>query len=179
MISVRMTQVLWTIPFPFLQWILVFVGATLSGSVIVLALWKPLSSHQRGIAVALLAIVLALHFLLAAGLQLYFFRYTSHPAVHSDAERSVTTQLNNLTEKVTELKPLSLVLDEKLLTNLSTEAHPTSANLTVIDSQSTIKENYAITTTLSTKTDYYNTLPVQTNVTTANSSSSALANKIS
>ena len=58
------------------------VAAALSGSVVVLALWGPLSSGgPKGLAVAVLAAVLFCHLLLAAGLQLYFFRYDSSTAV--------------------------------------------------------------------------------------------------
>nr|CAG4648208.1 EOG090X0CJ3 [Moina brachiata]SVE93235.1 EOG090X0CJ3 [Moina brachiata] len=149
-------SVLWTIPLPFIQWSLVIVGAALSGSVIVLSLWKPLSTHQRGIAVALLAILVALHFLLAAGLQLYFFRYAKDAAIHSDVERSATTQLiepSNPADKVTELKPLSLVLEDKLSTNFYSEPDATSPNVTVTDNDVKGKTDSHVETTLSIKTD--------------------------
>lgn len=167
---------LWTIPFPFLQWILVFVGAALSGSVIVLALWKPLHSHQRGIALILVAIVLALHFLLAAGLELYFFRYAKVAAAHTDVERSATTQLNNLTDKVTELKPLSLVLEENLKTNFNLEAHSTSENLTVIDSSTREQEESTMMTKVISNSDV---IVVENINSTVTSSSSTDSNKVS
>nr|CAG4648856.1 EOG090X0CJ3 [Polyphemus pediculus] len=87
-------SVLWTIPFPWTQWTLVFVGAALSGSVLVLSLWGPLSVSPKGLAVAVLAAVLFCHFLLAAGLQLYFFRYSNEVIIH---QVTSTQPLDNLT----------------------------------------------------------------------------------
>jgi len=84
-------SVLWTIPFPFIQWTLVIVGATLSGSVLVLALWGPLGSIPKGLVLSLLAGVLFCHFLLAAGLQLYFFRYSEEVIIQPPV---LTTTLN-------------------------------------------------------------------------------------
>ena len=112
-------QILWTIPFPWIQWTFVIVGAALSGTVLVLSLWPPLSASQRGIAVALLGVILALHFLLAAGLQLYFFRY-SHNVTTSSGNQGVSPAQRLSIEplamdKVTELHGLdvkNLVLEE-------------------------------------------------------------------
>lgn len=108
------SKVLWTIPFPFLQWTLVFVGAALSGSVLVFSLWPPLSSSQKGLAVALLSAIVALHLLLAAGLQLYFFRYGSSSIAVSgsgvDPRQLLHVEPTSI-DKVTELHPLNLVLD--------------------------------------------------------------------
>ena len=87
------------------------VSAALSGSVLVIALWPPLSANQRGIAVIVLSAVLAMHFLLAAGLQLYFFRY-SNTAVTSAVSSAHPMAINSPSlDKVTELQPLNLVRD--------------------------------------------------------------------
>ena len=105
---------MWTIPLPFIQWTLVIVGAALSGSVLVLSLWPPLSASQRGIAVAILSAVVALHFLLAAGLQLYFFRYANSVAVVPEGSSSpghILTRDISPVDKVTELQPLNLIRD--------------------------------------------------------------------
>ena len=91
------------------------VGAALSGSVLVLSLWPPLSASQRGIAVAILSAVVALHFLLAAGLQLYFFRYANSVAVVPEGSSSspghILTRDISPVDKVTELQPLNLIRD--------------------------------------------------------------------
>lgn len=104
-------SVLWTIPFPFIQWTLVIVGATLSGSVLVLALWGPLNSIPKGLVLSLLAGVIFCHFLLAAGLQLYFFRYSQEVII----QPPVVTTLNP-TLKVehfeSTMKALSLVQED-------------------------------------------------------------------
>jgi len=89
-------SVLWTIPFPFIQWTLVFVGATLSGSVLVLALWGPLSSIPKVLVLSLLAAVLFCHFLLAAGLQLYFFRYAQEVIIQPAVAPVAATTLESI-----------------------------------------------------------------------------------
>jgi len=67
---------LWTIPVAWLQWALVTAAAALSGAVLVLALWSPLSRGRgKSVAGLVLSLVLVAHLALAAGLQLYFFRY--------------------------------------------------------------------------------------------------------
>lgn len=116
-------QILWAIPLVWVQWTLLIVGAALSGSVLVLALWPPLSSFQRGVAVVMLGIIVALHFLLAAGLQLYFFRYstdimavpvpsgTGNGAASPAHPQAVEAAGHPLGRGVTELQPLNLVLD--------------------------------------------------------------------
>nr|CAG4650447.1 EOG090X0CJ3 [Sida crystallina] len=92
-------SVLWTIPLVWLQWALVIAAAALSGSVLVLALWAPLSSSRKGLAVAVLSAVLVCHVLLAAGLQLYFFRYESPSAVGP----TNSTQLGNASQPLAAL----------------------------------------------------------------------------
>ena len=109
-------QILWTIPYPWIQWTFVIIGATLSGSVLVLSLWPPLSASQRGIAVAVIGVIIALHFLLAAGLQLYFFNY-SHNITAGIGNQGVSPAHKVSIEphpmdKVTELHGMNLVLEE-------------------------------------------------------------------
>nr|SVE74417.1 EOG090X0CJ3 [Daphnia barbata] len=107
-------SVLLTIPFPALQWTLVIIGAALSGSVLVLSLWPPLSASQRGVAVIIVSAIVGFHFLLAAGLQLYFFRYTNEVIAISDNSdgtshgRLKAADFSPL-DKVTELQSLSLM----------------------------------------------------------------------
>ncbi|KAJ4452183.1 protein YIPF1 [Periplaneta americana] len=63
-------SVLWVIQIEWLQWLLVAVGATLSGSVLLMTAWPAVQGDQRCI---ILAVLLGLHLLLAAGFMLYFF----------------------------------------------------------------------------------------------------------
>lgn len=90
-----------------------FLGAALSGSVLVFSLWPPLSASQRGMAVALLSGVLAFHFLLAAGLQLYFFRYANAVVPVTDSSGGLShgnaLAADSSLDKVTELQSLNLV----------------------------------------------------------------------
>nr|CAG4641166.1 EOG090X0CJ3 [Eulimnadia texana] len=85
-------SVFWTIPLAWLQWFLVLVAAALSGSVLLLALWKPLSASKKSIAAILLILILLSHLLLAAGLQLYFFRYSGSKNVQNNALESKITE---------------------------------------------------------------------------------------
>lgn len=131
-------SILWTIPFPWIQWTFVIVGAALSGTVLVLSLWPPLSASQRGIAVALLGVILALHFLLAAGLQLYFFRY-SHNVTTSSGNQGVSPAQRLSIEplamdKVTELHGLDVK-------NLVLEEAPNMPGTNAIQSKSSIEKS--------------------------------------
>lgn len=61
---------LWTIPVYWFQWILVGLGFSLSGGVLIRSLFPLISGKQKTIYVA---IILGMHFLLATGFMLYFF----------------------------------------------------------------------------------------------------------
>nr|SVE87611.1 EOG090X0CJ3 [Daphnia similis] len=107
-------SVLLTIPFPILQWTLVILGAALSGSVLVLSLWPPLSATKRGMAVIILSVILAFHFLLAAGLQLYFFRYADEVMAvsgnnHGTSHGHLRAVDSFAIDRVTELQPLNFI----------------------------------------------------------------------
>ena len=115
------------------------VGAALSGSVLVFSVWPPLSSVQRGVAVIIVGVILALHFLLAAGLQLYFFRYskevvaagTGHGTFSPGHPVAVEQQLGG---GVTPLQSINLVLENeppaiiKALETPSSSAVPSGSN---------------------------------------------------
>lgn len=112
------------------------LGAALSGSVLVLSLWPPLSATKRGVAVIILSAILAFHFLLAAGLQLYFFRYTDHVVVVSGnndgTSRGHLRAVDSLAfDKVTELQPLSFIREiEKNSPSGSTNVETTDPKTT-------------------------------------------------
>jgi hypothetical protein len=63
-------SVLWVIQIEWLRWMLVAVGAALSGLVLLTTAWPAVQSAKRCI---ILGAVLGLHLLLAAGFMLYFF----------------------------------------------------------------------------------------------------------
>jgi hypothetical protein len=63
-------SIFWVIQIEWLQWLLVAVGAALSGSVLLMTTWPAVEVDKRCI---ILAAILGLHLLLAAGFMLYFF----------------------------------------------------------------------------------------------------------
>ena len=63
-------SVLWVIQIEWLRWLLLAVGVALSGIVLLMTAWPAVQSDKRFI---ILAAVLGLHLLLAAGFKLYFF----------------------------------------------------------------------------------------------------------
>nr|CAG4644266.1 EOG090X0CJ3 [Lepidurus arcticus] len=97
-------SMLWAIPVPVLQWILVFGAAALSGAVLVIALGHALRDSSQNVRFPMLAIVLACHLALAAGLQLYFFR--ASPTL--DLSRSTV----NVTKR-SDMPLMDLKLDER------------------------------------------------------------------
>jgi hypothetical protein len=66
----------WMIPVEFIRWILVIVGAVISGSVVCLPIWAGLKEvmSNKKIAYAILAIAVAANVALAVGFKLYFFK---------------------------------------------------------------------------------------------------------
>lgn len=79
-------SLLWTVQISMLQYLLVIVGAISSGFALVLVLRPCLTTSKHGFALTLA--VVALHFLLAAGLMLYFF----HDSNSEPNPTSVTIQ---------------------------------------------------------------------------------------
>lgn len=83
-------SILWVIQIEWLQWLLVGVGAALSGSVLLMTAWPAVQGDKRCI---ILAAILGLHLLLAAGFMLYFFHVpplTDIPAVSVSSQISST-----------------------------------------------------------------------------------------
>ncbi|XP_046405706.1 protein YIPF1 [Ischnura elegans] len=66
-------SVLWVIQVGWLQWLLVVIGAVLSGSVLLMTIWPAVENNHRRVSCAIVITMLALHILLAAGFMLYFF----------------------------------------------------------------------------------------------------------
>ncbi|KAK7167873.1 hypothetical protein R3I94_002057 [Phoxinus phoxinus] len=68
------TSILWTIPFNWLQWLLIVIAMVISGSVLVLTFWPAVRDDTKLTAFATMAVIVSLHALLAVGFKLYFFQ---------------------------------------------------------------------------------------------------------
>lgn len=66
-------SLLWLIQNNFLQWLLVLVGAGMSGAVLVLTLWPIFKENANRTSLILIGVIIGLHLLLACGFMLYFF----------------------------------------------------------------------------------------------------------
>ncbi|XP_015679782.1 protein YIPF2 isoform X2 [Protobothrops mucrosquamatus] len=86
------TAVLWLIPIPWLQWLLIILAIGLSGSVLVLTFWPVIHSDSKPAACAIMAIIVSLHILLAIGCKLYFFQ---KPSITSSTPVAYTTATQN------------------------------------------------------------------------------------
>jgi len=75
-------SVLWLIcvKVGWLQWVLVLVGASLSGFVLFTTVWPMVREAASKSAAVIMVVVLGLHFLLACGFMLYFFHASSSQA---------------------------------------------------------------------------------------------------
>jgi len=97
-------SLLWLVQVSWWQWLCVLAGAGLSGYVLFLPIWPAVRDQAAKSAVIVMAIVLALHLLLACGFMLYFFHV---PAVAAGGG-------TNTTQAVVTVAP---AVDEKLLEN--------------------------------------------------------------
>jgi hypothetical protein len=81
-------SIFWVIQIEWLQWLLVALGAALSGSVLLMTAWPAVVVGKRCI---ILAAILGLHLLLAAGFMLYFFHVPpmtdipAHPLLNNNS----------------------------------------------------------------------------------------------
>lgn len=92
------TSVLWTIPFNWLQWLLIVVAMVISGSVLVITFWPAVRDDTKLTAFATVAVIVGLHALLAVGCKLYFFHTAEdtrspHPGQHITPASNHTTAL--------------------------------------------------------------------------------------
>ncbi|XP_062975137.1 protein YIPF2 [Elgaria multicarinata webbii] len=100
------TAILWLIPIPWLQWLLIVFAVGLSGSVLVLTFWPVIRSDTKPAACAIMAVIISLHVLLAIGCKLYFFQKPSaiSPAVHPTSaapqSRSTLSHLANSSNQI-------------------------------------------------------------------------------
>uniref|UniRef100_A0A8C8RVA2 Protein YIPF n=1 Tax=Pelusios castaneus TaxID=367368 RepID=A0A8C8RVA2_9SAUR len=97
------TSILWLIPAPWLQWLLLALAVALSGSMLVLAFWPLLRTGSKIATLAALAAVVSLHALLALGCKLYFFQIPAgtapppplHPITMAQKNQLLPTHLGN------------------------------------------------------------------------------------
>ena len=66
-VSVFCFKVLWSIPFGWLQWLLILVAMVISGSVLVITFWPVVRDDTKATAFATMATIVVLHALLAIG----------------------------------------------------------------------------------------------------------------
>ncbi|GAB6028876.1 Yip1 member 1 [Chamberlinius hualienensis] len=98
-------SVLWTIPIEAMRWSLVFAGSTLSGSVLLSAIWPAFHNETKKLSIIVMSLLFVLHLLLAVGFVMYFFRssHDTHDASRSNATTAVhaVTQILNVTSTTT------------------------------------------------------------------------------
>ncbi|GIY50123.1 protein YIPF1 [Caerostris extrusa] len=126
-------SVLWVIQVAWFQWILVIIGAVLSGAVLLQTFWPTFRDENKKIAVVVLCLMLLFHTLLAVGFVTYFFRpsgnevtvVTSMTSTPTSTTKDVDTHhpikdkpIPTLDNK---LKKMSLVLDEQSTAKVKTE----------------------------------------------------------
>ncbi|KAL8572527.1 hypothetical protein ACOMHN_019566 [Nucella lapillus] len=70
-------SLLWVIPVSWLQWLLVVLGAVLSGSALLLAVWPAVRGDKKQVAMGAMVMIFLLHGALAMGFMLYFFHVPS------------------------------------------------------------------------------------------------------
>ncbi|XP_076463055.1 protein YIPF1-like [Babylonia areolata] len=73
-------SLLWVIPVAWLQWLLVVLGAVLSGSALLLAVWPAFKEDKKQVAIGAMVLIFLLHGALAMGFMLYFFHVPSTAA---------------------------------------------------------------------------------------------------
>jgi len=67
-------SVLWVFQYDWLRWLLVIIGVCLSGSVLAMTFWRAVEDDSRKYAIATIGFIVLLHFILALGFKLYFFK---------------------------------------------------------------------------------------------------------
>lgn len=90
-------SILWTIQISFFQYVLMITAAVSSGLALIMVLRPSLTSSKYGFGLTLA--VGTLHFLLAAGLMIYFFHGSSDTVDHAPVTPGVTGKVLNETLK--------------------------------------------------------------------------------
>ncbi|KAK6179476.1 hypothetical protein SNE40_011827 [Patella caerulea] len=73
-------SILWTIQVSWLQWLLVTIGALLSGSVLLITFWPVVKEDAKQVAITVMALIFIFNAALAVGFVLYFFHVPSTSA---------------------------------------------------------------------------------------------------
>lgn len=95
-------SLLWLVQVSWWQWLCVLAGAGLSGYVLFLPIWPAVRDQAAKSAVIVMAIVLALHLLLACGFMLYFFHVPAVAAGSHNTTQAVVTVAPAVDEKTLE-----------------------------------------------------------------------------
>ena len=90
-------SVLWVAPYDWLRWILVLIGVVTSGSVLAMTFWRAVEDDNRKYAISIMAVILTLHFILALGFKLYFFKSIR---IHESVYAVTTTLASKVTQAV-------------------------------------------------------------------------------
>lgn len=92
------TSILWTIPFNWLQWLLIVVAMVISGSMLVMTFWPAVRDDTKLTAFATMAVIVSLHALLAVGCKLYFFQEAMNTGLsHSGPQITPASNHTSLT----------------------------------------------------------------------------------
>ncbi|XP_060757312.1 protein YIPF2 [Neoarius graeffei] len=83
------TSILWTIPFGWLQWLLIVIAMLISGSVLVITFWPAVRDDTRMTAFSIMAVIVLLHALLAISCKLYFFPTPVQTSISSPTSPSL------------------------------------------------------------------------------------------
>lgn len=90
--------VLCVVPQDIFRWILILVAMSLSSLVLVLAFWPHIRRDNKVVVISLMAVMVALHVLLAVGCKLYFFR---QPQVPNNSKHVAVTTAQKIISHVT------------------------------------------------------------------------------
>ncbi|CAL1280455.1 unnamed protein product [Larinioides sclopetarius] len=122
-------SVLWVIQVAWLQWILVIIGATLSGTVLIQTFWPIFRDENKKIAAVVLCLMLLFHTLLAVGFVTYFFQPpnsgktqlvttttipTANPNSHSPSHVRKQKTVSTVSAIDQKLESLPLILDKEI-----------------------------------------------------------------
>ncbi|XP_045157461.2 protein YIPF1-like isoform X2 [Mercenaria mercenaria] len=130
-------SILWVVNIAWFKWVLVIVGAVLSGGVLVITFWPAVKDETKNVAAIFLGLIFLFHLGLAAGFVLYFFHVpppvaavttptTAHPTQHPQAlkenlqagapginsPKTSASRLNNMETSASKLDSLKTGADD-------------------------------------------------------------------
>ncbi|XP_052777216.1 protein YIPF1-like [Mya arenaria] len=89
-------SILWVVNITWFKWVLVVLGAVLSGGVLVLTFWPAMKHDTRKVAGIFVGIIFILHLALAAGFVLYFFHIPPAEVTNTTTAVPLTTKSDKL-----------------------------------------------------------------------------------